>query len=235
MDTLRGLLARDRRSDNPALRVAGDPEEEYDYHRLLTNAWKTGNFLSHLGVRRGRTVGIAGRQAAAVLAFLGTASLGGVARFDPPTSIDARAVVAPTDAIDDFELPPGGTRVAYGDSPDDPGAAHFERDVWSENPTLAPTEVVADDPVLAADGSSVSHAELLDTAGRVVERAGLTAGDAVVVRASLTHPETVAAGIVAPLLTGATVVFPAAGTVGDVAIATESAPEGTIVDPTAIR
>ncbi|WP_273835274.1 hypothetical protein [Halococcus sp. PRR34] len=235
MDTLRGLLARDRRSDHPALRAPNGSDHSYDYHRLLTNTWKTGNFLSHLGVRRGRTVGIAGRQPAAVLTVLGTASLGGIVRFDPPTSIDARAVVAPAERIDDFELPPGGTRVAYDDPPDDPGTAHFERDVWSENPTLAPAEVAADDPVLAADGSSVSHAELLDTAERVVERTGLTAGDDVVVRASLTIPGTVAAGIVAPLLTGATVVFPAAGTVGDVAIATESAPEGTIVDPTAIR
>ncbi|WP_049898379.1 acyl-CoA synthetase family protein [Halococcus agarilyticus] len=233
MDTLRGLLARDRRSDRPALRVPGDTD--HDYRRLLTNAWKTGNFLHHCGVRPGRTVGIAGRRPAAVLAFLGTASLGGVARFDPPTSIDACTVVAPVEEIDDFELPPGGTRVAYGDSPDNSETAHFERDVWSENPTLAPADVAADDPALATAESSLSHAELLAAAERTVERAGLDAGDAVAVRASLTLPGTVAAGLVAPLLAGATVVFPDDETIGDVAITTGSAPEETIIDPTAVR
>lgn len=235
MDTLRGLLARDRRSDDPALRTPGGPDHEYDYRRLLTNTWKTSNFLSHCGVRHGRTVGIVGRQPAAALTLLGTASLGGVARFDPPTSIDARTVVAPTDVIEDFELPPGSTRVGYGDPPDDPGTAHFERDVWSENPTLAPADVTADDPVLAADESAASHTELLDAAERVVERTGLAAGGAVVVRASLTLPGTVAAGIVAPLLAGATIVFPSDGTVGDVAVATGDAPEETVVEPIEIR
>jgi hypothetical protein len=234
MDTLRGLLARDRRNDRPALRTPGDPNQEYDYHRLLTNAWKTGNFLSHCGVRRGRTVGIAGRQPAAVLAVLGTASLGGIAQFDPPTSIEARAVVAPTDVIEDFELPPGGTRVGYGDPPDDPSTMHFERDVWSENPTLAPADVAADDPVLATAESSLSHTELLAAAERVVERTGLTPGDAVAVRASLALPGTVAAGLVAPLLAGATVVFPEDETVGDIAIATEDAPEETLVEPSEV-
>jgi hypothetical protein len=234
MDTLRGLLARDRRSDYPALRAPRGPDHEYDYRRLLTNAWKTGNFLSHCGVRSGRTVGIVGRRPAAMLAFLGTASLGGVTRFDPPASIDARAVVAPVGGIDAFELPPGGTRVAYGDSPNDPDVAHFERDVWSENPTLAPADLAADDPVLATPESLFTHAELLAAAERVVERAELTPGDAVVVRASLAVPGTVAAGLVAPLLAGATVVFPTDETVGDVAIATENAPEGTVVEPSEV-
>ena len=234
METLRGLLARDRRSDRPAFRAPRGPDHDHDYRRLLTNAWKTGNFLSHLGVRSRRTVGIAGRRPAAVLAFLGTASIGGVARFDPPTPIDARAVVAPTEGIDGFELPPGSTRVAYGDPPDDPDVAHFERDVWSENPTLAPADLAADHPALATAESSITHAELLDAAERVIERTELTPGDAVVVRASLALPGTVATGLVAPLLAGATVVFPDDETVGDVAIATGSAPEGSVVKPSEV-
>jgi len=103
-----------------------------------------------------------------VLAFLGTASLGGVARFDPPASIDARAVVAPVEGIDAFELPPGGTHVAYGDPPDDPDVAHFERDVWSENPTLAPADVAADDPVLATGDLSDAIEECVQSLGLLV-------------------------------------------------------------------
>ena len=225
MDTLRGLLARDRRSDYPALRAPRGPDHEYDYRRLLTNAWKTGNFLSHCGVRSGRTVGIAGRRPAAVLAFLGTASLGGVARFDPPASIDARAVVAPVGGIDAFELPPGGTHVAYGDPPDDPDVAHFERDVWSENPTEPPDEVAPDDPGLRTH----SHARLLDAADGVGDRWGLDDGCAVALRAPLTHPGTVIAAVAALAVEGCVVLGD--GSDADYAVATDDVPGTRVLSP----
>ncbi|RJS99031.1 hypothetical protein [Halococcus sp. IIIV-5B] len=233
MDTLRGLLARERRDDRLALREDGTGRE-YDSHRLLTNAWKVSNLLHQCGVRAGHTVGLVGRTPEAVLAFLATASLGAVVRFDPSDESDLRAVVAPTNETGRFDLPPGSTPVAYGAEPDDPGTRYFERDVWSQNPTLAPAAVAPDDPVLATADGSFTHADLLDGAARAVERTDMDAGTTVAVRAPLALAGTVAAGLVAPLMADAIVVFPDADTVADVAVATDSAPESTVCDPTSL-
>lgn len=234
MDTLRDLLARERRNDALALRDDGTGRE-YDAHRLLTNAWKTSNLLHHCGVRAGHTVGVVGRTPEAVLAFLGAVSFGAVVRFDPGPETDLRAVVAPTAEIESFDLPPGGTRIAYGAEPDNPGTRYFERDVWSQNPTLAPAMVAPEDPVLATPDGSVTHADVLDAAERAIERTGMTTGTTVAVRAPLARSGTVAAGLVAPLLTGATIVFPSSQTVADVAVATDSAPEEMRCDPASFQ
>ena len=267
METLTDLLARDRRSDRPALSAPGDPAREYDYRRLRTDARRTGNFLSHLGVRTGRAVGIVGVAPEVVLAFLGTALLGGVARFAPPPKADLRdanppddgsrdgtrgyaalrALVAPTDRASTYELAPGGTRVAYGGPPEHPGTAHFERDVWSENPAFPPTDVSPADPVLATGERVYTHADLLATAGAVVERAGVDAEDGVALRAPLADPGAVAAGLVAPLLAGASIVLPGAtaggdgaaavedAAIGDVAVAAGDTPEERVIDPSTVR
>jgi hypothetical protein len=232
MDTLRGLLARERRGERITLHDATSGRE-YDAHRLLTNAWKTGNFLHHCGVRGGHTVAIVGKTPEALLGFLGAASLGATARFDPPATTDARAVLAPTDTIEEFDLPPGGTRVGYGDPPDNAHIKHFERDVWSENPTLAPATVEPTDPALATDESVFTHADLLAAEG-AIEHADIQAGTTVAVRAPLAHPGTIAASVVAPLLADATITLPSTGTVADVAVASDDAPEATTLDPTAI-
>ena len=235
MDTLRELVARERRGGHSALRAPGDPEQRYDYRRLLTDAWKTGNFLSHLGVRSGRTVGIVGTSPESVLSFLGTAALGGVSRFDPQSSADVRALVAPAERIEEYDLPPGGKRVAYGGPPTDPATAHFERDVWSENPTLAPTEVSSTGTALTTGNRSSSHTDVLTGAISVVEQSDMTANDEVALRAPLAEPGAVVAGIVAPLLAGATVLLPDDGAVGTVAVvSTADAPEDRIIDTTTV-
>jgi hypothetical protein len=234
MDTLRGLLARERRGDDLALHAPSDPERTYDSHRLLTNVWKTSNFLSHCGVRRGHTVGVVGQSPESVLSFLGVTALGAVVRFDPPATVDVRAVIAPTSEIDGFDLPPGGTRVAYGEPPDDPRIDYFERAVWSENPVLAPAEVAPDDPALVTDEAVFTHSDLLDAAATVIERTDMSAGETVVVRAPLAEPGTVAAGVVAPLLAGATISLPDGETVGDIAVAADDTVEETVVDPATV-
>jgi hypothetical protein len=232
MNTLRGLLARERRSEEIVLHDA-TTGREYDAHRLLTNAWKTGNFLHHCGVRSGHTVAIVGKTPEALLGFLGAASLGAIARFEPATTTDARAVVAPTESIEEFDLPPGGTKIAYGTLPENAHTEHFERDVWSENPTLAPTTVEPADPVLATDEAGFTHADVLAAAERA-EHADIHGDETVAVRAPLSQPGTVAAGIVAPLLAGATITLPDAATVADVAVTSGDTPEPITVDPTAL-
>ncbi|MFB6106054.1 MAG: AMP-binding protein [Halobacteriaceae archaeon] len=224
------VVARDRRSDRPALRAPGDPDRAYDYRRLATTAWKTGNHLRYLGVRAGSRVGVpAARHPEPVLVLLGAALVGAVVRLDPPRSFDGRAVVAPTDRVRRFDLPPGSRRVGYGAASDDPSVVHFERDVWRENPTEPPESVAPDDPVVATAATERTHADLLAAAAGVA--ADLRTDDVVAVREPLGDPDVLAAGLVAPLLAGAAVLFPDGEAVGTVAVTRGRAPEDRVRRP----
>jgi hypothetical protein len=209
MNVLGDLVARDRRSDTPALIVPADGRE-YDYRRFCTTAWKVSSLFRHFGVRNGSTVALADdTRPEPILAFLGTALLGGIARFAPPVEdeIDARVLVTPVDRSHEYDLPPGSKMIVYGGPSDDPHTAYFEQDVWSENPTEPPDFVESEQPVLCEE-TTYTHTDLLDAAQSVVDGWDLTASDVVAVRTSLREPETIAAGIIAPLLVGGTILLP---------------------------
>jgi hypothetical protein len=230
MNTLGDLVARNRRSGDPALSI---PDSRgYDYHRLCTTAWKTGNFLRHLGVRQGVTVAIHTASAAQpVLGFFGAALLGASVRFDPPTEIDARVLLAPGASVEEYELPSGGQYVSYGDSVPDPTVSHFETDVWSENPVFPETPLPPETVALSrSNDREISHAELLDAGNTVASDWNLESGDSVGVRAPLSDPRTVAAGLVAPLLVGAEIVLDADRT-ADFAVSDSAAPEPSVLAP----
>lgn len=207
MDSVGDLVAREHaeRRDGPALRVAGG--SEYDHRRFAATARKTGNLLRHRGVREGATVAVADDAAPqAVFAFFGAALLGATVQFvEPPATVDARAVVAPTPDVDAFDLPAGGQRVGYGSEPGDPAVAYFERDAWSENPAFPDTAVPADATLLDAADRTLSHRQVLDAAEDVA--ADLSPDDEVAVRAPLADPGTVVAGVVAPVLADATILL----------------------------
>jgi hypothetical protein len=221
-------VSRDRRSDAPALRTPG---REYDYRRFCTTAWKTGNLLRNEGVRSGMVVAIADDPAPeTVLTFYGAALLGAVIGFGPDALGErTKALVAPTSNLDGFDAGPRTRRVGYGSEPADPSVAYFERDVWSENPTEPPDRVDPGDALLTTPDSTFTHGGVLDAAHEVKEEWSLEPGDAVAVRASFTHPGTVAAGLVAPILAGAVVLLPGEEGVGDYAVG-EGGPERAI-DP----
>jgi hypothetical protein len=253
MDALGDLVARSRRSEESAL-LAPRENRTYDYHRFCTTAWKTGNFWRRRGVHDEATVAVADDpEPEAVFAFFGAALLGAKTRFglpdpaDAATSsdttatdaddLDARIAVAPCDEIDDYEVPPGTQRVGYGGPPDDPSVAHFERDVWSENPSFPETPIDPETVVLVVAGDDqreFSHADLLSAAREVADVWDLESGDEVAVRAPLAEPGTVAAGIVAPLLAGAAILLPDEGSVGDFGVVSksneESVPESEVIE-----
>lgn len=230
MDVVGDLVARERRSDAPALRVAASGRE-YDYRRLCTTAWKAGNYLRNEGVRGGMLVGVADDPVPeTVLTFLGVALLGATTRFDPPPDVDAKALVVPVDALAGYDVGPRTRRVGYGGEPTDPAAGYFERDVPSENPTTPPDRVAPDAAALATDERTYAHATLLEAARAVADDWGLDDGDAVAVRAPLASPGTVAAGLLAPLLVGGTVLFPDGTARGDAAVGID-APEPRAVAP----
>ncbi|WP_266076207.1 acyl-CoA synthetase family protein [Haladaptatus caseinilyticus] len=228
MNALGDLVARERRSDDPALSIPHSGG--YDYHRLCTTAWKTGNFLRHLGVREGVSVGIVTSPSAQpVLGFLGAMLLGSTVRFDPPNEFDARVLLAPTEGVGDYELPPGGQYVAYGKSPTDPNVSHFETDVWSENPTFPETPIPPETTALTGE-TDVSHEELIGAGRRIADQWNLKPGNAVVVRAPLADPRAVGGGIVAPLIAGAEIVLDT-DRIGEFAIACDGddVPDGSVL------
>ena len=205
-DALGDIVGRNRRSTEPALRAA-DTGRLYDYRRFCTNAWKVGNFLRHLGVRGGDGVAIADDPAPeAVLTLYGAALLGAVVRFGPSTDPDdVRTLIVPESALDAHEVDPSTKPVVYGDAPGDPSVAYFERDVWSENPTMPPDAVTSGNDLLWTADATHTHGELLDAARTVVDRHGIDAGDDVAVAGSFAEPRTVAASLLAPILAGAAI------------------------------
>jgi len=224
--TLGDAVARDRRSDAPALRAGG---REYDYRRFCTTAWKTGNLLRNEGVRSGMAV-VADDDPApeAVLAFYGAALLGATVGFGPGALGErTKALVVPTADLDGYDAGPRTRRIAYGDEPTDPSVAYFERDVWSENPTEPPDRVEPDDALLWTPDATHSHGEVLAAARAVAEDWGLEPGDEVAVRGPFTRAGTVTAGLVAPVVAGAVVLLPGEGTAGDFAVG-GGGPEPTV-------
>ncbi|WP_267642696.1 hypothetical protein [Haloarchaeobius amylolyticus] len=230
METLADVLARDRRSDAPALTAAGDGVQRYDYRRFLTTAWKAGNFMHHHGVRTGSTVAVATEpRAQPVLAFLGASLLGAQTRFDPPPTVDAKLLVAPTARLDEYEVPPGTQRIGYGDDPEDPAYWYWEGGVWSENPTMPPEPCRPDDGILWTEERVYTHADLLAGARQARDALDLTGDERVAVRAPVADPRTIAAGVLGALLTGCEILFPGPAEEGDVAVATgEDAPEARV-------
>ncbi|GAB3416590.1 hypothetical protein GCM10027435_14170 [Haloparvum alkalitolerans] len=258
MHVVGDLLARDRRSDAPAL-VTPDGRER-SYHELITNAYKAGNVLRYLGLGAGRTLAAAPVPALPpVLAFLGAAQLGAATRFDPAAGADAgdRVLLVPATEEAAYDPAPGTQLAVFGGDPTAPETTDWEESVWSENPAFPPSDLDPETPLLlsagaagrdragrdgtAADGTerdAVSHGGGLAAAAEVTERYGLDADSRVVLRAPLSDPAAVVAGLLAPLSVGGTAVLadPAetgaeAPVRGEVAVTAGEAPEPAALDP----
>lgn len=230
MDTVGEIVARERRTREPALRARTGVNLRYDYYQFCTTAQKTGNFFSHRGVRAGETVAVVESESGApLLALFGAALLGARVRFDPPRETDARLLVAPGEEIEEYVLPTGASRLAYtGEAR--AGVESFGESVWSENPACpTPPEVDPDTPLLETDGGTHTHGELLAATERVVDRWGIEPGTEVAIRAPLAHPGAVVAGILAPLSAGGVIVFPGPDEAVDIAVG--EGPESTVIPP----
>lgn len=233
METIGEVVARDRRSRDPALRAPTGVNTRYDYYQFITTAQKTGNFFRHFGVGSGTTVAVVSEESGApLLSLFGASLLGARVRFDPPTAVEDRLLVAPADRIDEYEVGRSGHRIAYGDGESPTGVQGFGEGVWSENPACPiPPDLGRDDPALVSADGEYAHGELVDAADTIRREYGLEPGIEVAIRTPLSAPGTVVAGVLAPLAAGATVVFPDEGDkeVCDVAVATEEAPEPVVI------
>ena len=206
MHSFADLAGRDRRGEAIACRVGAD-SQVYTYDRFCTTAWKTAHVLRRLGVHGESVVGVVpASDPKALLAVVGSGLLGATARLDPPREFDGRALVAPVTDVGDYALPPGGQRVGYGGDPEDPTVAHFEEQVWGENPVLPPEAPGPEARAVIDDVGEVTQGDLLDAALAVADRDGIHEETTVALRASLSDARALAGALV-PLVAGGTLVF----------------------------
>ncbi|PSP75788.1 hypothetical protein BRC86_02850 [Halobacteriales archaeon QS_3_64_16] len=242
-DLLEHRAAADEDLGDPvdALRAPGDPERRYDAARLLADAQRTGNFLRQLGVGPGRTIAIADRPTPeSILSLFGTALLGGRVRYVPfdssdseaPAEIDARVLIGPTDRLEEASTSAATKRLGYGRAPGDPETAYFEREVWSENPTFPPSDAEEGAVAIETEERNYTHREVMAAAERIADERSLESGTEIVVRAPLADVRAVVAGVLAPLASGGTIVFPDSETRGDLAVVTGDSrtPEPATID-----
>lgn len=230
MDVIGDLVARERRRKEPL--VYSDASQPYTAHKFCTDAWKAASLFRYHGVGPGRTVAIADDPTPqALLGFFGAALLGTAVNFGDPTERDARLVIGPADDVTDWETSPGTKRVAYGGQPDDPDVIHFERDIWSENPTMPPGHVDADADLLMTEDGTYNHDALLAATEQVISETELTDSDAVAVDTSLTNPGTIVAGVLAPLATEATILLPGTDETPTLTVTTEETTADRSFDP----
>jgi len=224
MDTLTDLAATAKARSGTVIDAAGRAAP-YSYDEFGTNSFKAGNLLGHYGVHPGGTVAVIvgpkdapsdGAAPAAIpdsadplLALLGGASLGATVDLTPIAPVDARALVRPD--WQDIAVEPQCSVLAYGGPPTDPAVTHFERELWSENPTEPPESVESDDPAVRIDGEQFTHAQLLETSNAVVDAHGLDETSRVLLATGLTEPGALVAGVLAPLVSGGTILFPGEG------------------------
>jgi hypothetical protein len=208
MDVVGDVLARERRSRDLAIDTPDGRERTY--HDLITNAYKAANVLRYLGAREGATVAVHPDPGFhPTLAFLGAAGLGASVRFDPAAGLDAgdRVVLVPTAEESTADPAPGTNLAVFGGPPTRPETTHWEQELWSENPGMVPSTVEPADTVVSGPGSPISHQRLLALADAATRTAAIDADTRVVVRAPITDHRALAAGVVAPLVTGGTVVL----------------------------
>lgn len=198
------LLARDRRRSQPAVAFPA-VDREMSYHDFITTAYKSGNVLRYLGLSSAATLAVdPAPRPESLLAFLGAAQLGASTTFDPTAEARVRLV-----GVDDEPAytSAAGRLAVFGGPPENAATTHWEKAVWSENPAFPPSEVDPESAVLVAGDEPYSHRRVLGIAAEVVDELELTRGSRLAVRTPLSRPETVAGGLVAALLAGATAVF----------------------------
>lgn len=254
METVSDLVAAGRERAGVVLSVPGR-RTDYRYDDFCTSVWKSGNLLRHYGLRAGAraTVAVGPKEpggegdpealrgwfdsADPLLGLLGAAQLGATVDLGPTPDapVEGRVFVLPAAWVDAYEAAPGTSLVAYGGPPEESGVVHFERERWSENPMQPPEPPAAGDALLAG----YTHGDLVGAAERVVEERGLGEESRVALAAPLAGehaPGALAAGVLAPMAAGASVVAagPAVGVEADDVDASLVVGAGGDVEPGAV-
>jgi len=224
METVADLVAAGRDREGVVLSVPGRTTD-YRYDDFCTNVWKSGNLLRHYGLRAGATatVAVGPKEPASgpggtlgwldsadpLLGVLGAAQLGAPVALDPSpdAAVGGRVFVLPAAWVGEYGTEAGSSLLAYGGPPEDAEVVHFERERWSENPMQPPDPPAPGDDLLAG----YTHGDLVGAAVRVADEYGLGGDDRVALAAPLAGTGagvagTLAAGVLAPMLAGASAV-----------------------------
>lgn len=225
MDALADLVHPERGTDQLWIHRPGPRSRSWSGEQFCVDAWKAGNLLRHYGIREGTTVGLFDGTCSeetnanetpnpqAIIALFGAWTVGASVTTDPVSLDGLDVLVGPADRLDGRELPPGCKAMGFGGRPEDPTVAHFEGERWSENPIQFPADIEPADPALQTDGGEWTHVELLAAGRRVREEHGIEPDDRIALSASLSELGAVVAGILAPLLAGATITLDGESTV----------------------
>lgn len=227
METVKDLLRARQDREEPAV-TSNTRVSDYSYEGLVTDVWKAANLFSHYGVHRGGTVTVAGRTDSnrpvwnsgvvhPLVAILGAMTVGASVSFPKRSRTESDVLVAPVESIDSYSTGPGCTVLTYGEPPESADVTGFESALWSENAVEPPEPLSSGTTAMSLDGRQLSHASLIDAAKRL--RTAYDLDESATLR-SLPHPVevgSVAAGIIAPILVGATIAIdpPGQDVVGD--------------------
>jgi len=244
MQNIGDLVAEGREREGSLFEPA-ERATPFSYRDFCTNAWKVGNLLRHYGVRegagspsspdqrpRGRRTNRAGSASHPTRSRRSWAL-----PSTAPSSTWTRP--APSSRRYSSHRTPGWTTTSAGParSPSPTAARRRTRGSPTSNAkpgarTLQPPgEFGPENAVLAAD-RTYTHGDLLAASHRVVAEYDLTAEDRIALRAPVTEPGTIVAGLLAPMRAGATVLL-GNGETGTVAVAAEDveAPEERVILP----
>ncbi len=245
METVPAVLRATRTRDG----IAFDPRDRaipQQYQDFVTTVWKAGNLLSQFGLPGAGSVAVAlgsadagigdcflGESPAPLHALLGGLAVGAPVNPSPSTPVDAAVLIAPATCLEDYHPEPGCAVLAYGSAALPTGVGHFERQCWSENPTEPPESVQKDDVAIETPTGRRTHEELISAADRVRSTVGLSRDDVVALATPVNSPGAVAAGVLAPLMAGATIrpTQPGEGHEGALVVGSHS-PDG--IDPAAV-
>ncbi len=225
--TLVDLLSSNADTDAVALGAPAAGEQVYTYDRLATTSRSTATVLAAAGLDADSFIAIAPAPAAeTVIGFLGAAILGARVRFSGPARAPVDAVFGPTDTVRRYQVPDDALRIGFGERSEDDRIRHFARAVWRAEDALPDAPVLPTTTVLSDGNAAYTHRRLIRTGQAVIAARGITPDTELAVRAPLTDPRTIAAGLIAPLLAGATIRFPTDETpAGDLAVTDTHAPE----------
>jgi acyl-CoA synthetase (AMP-forming)/AMP-acid ligase II len=203
------VLCRDRRCATSALELPS-LGRFYTYRDLITTSYKAGNVLRYMGVQKGDSVFIQNQLLPEpILAFLGAAHLGAVTTFGVVSEMDdSRAAVINSDSdIADMPFSNRQEVAVYDGKPTVSRHTHWESEVWSENPAVHPVAVQGGDGLFQDTNSVVSHGSVIQRATQIGSTVSMKAGKKVLLSGSLQCTGVVVSGIIAPLLSGATIVI----------------------------
>lgn len=223
-DTLKDVLAAASDREGIALRFEGR-RTPHAAAEFATACFKAANLLRHYGVHPGAECAVvldpSGPDAASgptdstprgppgtaapLSALLGAAAVGARVTLTPEPTVDARALVIPQELEAAIETTGRCSPLVFGDTPEEPGTAHFESERWSQNPVEPPETPVPGDSAVEVDGAVLTHEELLNAVEAVVVNTGLAADQWVVLEAPLDDVDALVAGLLAPLAVGARV------------------------------